>query len=135
MIAKCHCGNCGNRLEFEAEEFQPGTNVACPHCSEETPLYLLHQPPARRQRPRWMRWLFGGLGILLLAGLAVYFGKVLSHYPADTVREWLIGLAWICAFAMGAVVVVMWIIFPIVVYSGMKRQETVLRNIERNTRA
>ena len=40
MIVKCLCNHCGGHIEFEADGFQPGTHVDCPHCKMETLLAL-----------------------------------------------------------------------------------------------
>ena len=38
--AKCECRHCGGHIQFEVENFQPGTVVECPHCGEKTALVL-----------------------------------------------------------------------------------------------
>ncbi len=43
MIAKCPCEHCGGNIEFATEEFLSGSDVTCPHCGKETPLYVSPQ--------------------------------------------------------------------------------------------
>ncbi|MGA2541365.1 MAG: hypothetical protein ABSG78_07350 [Verrucomicrobiota bacterium] len=40
MIVKCTCQHCDGHIEFEAQGFQPGTRLECPHCKMETVLFI-----------------------------------------------------------------------------------------------
>jgi hypothetical protein len=50
MIAKCSCQHCSGNIEFDAEGFEQGTRVECPHCHLETILFL-SPPQATSQQP------------------------------------------------------------------------------------
>lgn len=51
-VAKCPCGSCGGHIEFPAEH--AGTTVKCPHCGNETLLFI-PQPSAPNRRLRACR--------------------------------------------------------------------------------
>jgi DNA-directed RNA polymerase subunit RPC12/RpoP len=40
MTAACPCQHCDTLLEFDAENFEPGMTIECPHCQMETMLFI-----------------------------------------------------------------------------------------------
>ena len=49
MIVKCTCQHCDGHIEFEAQGFQPGTRLECPHCKMETVLFIPNTVTARQR--------------------------------------------------------------------------------------
>jgi hypothetical protein len=45
MTSRCPCQHCGRKIEFEAEQFYPGQTSECPHCHQQTQLFI--GPPER----------------------------------------------------------------------------------------
>ena len=44
----CPCQYCDERIEFDAESFQPEQSIPCPHCGLDTVLFV-PQPPAEKK--------------------------------------------------------------------------------------
>jgi len=40
MTSRCPCQHCGGKIEFETEKYHPGQIGECPHCNEQTPLFI-----------------------------------------------------------------------------------------------
>jgi len=77
-----------------------------------------------------MRWIIPAIAVTVILGCALGFAAAAGGITGETGRILLI---------VGAAVVVMlwailWIIFPVFMYFGMRRQEKLLADIERNTR-
>jgi hypothetical protein len=60
MTANCPCQSCGANLEFEAGDFQLveetihrkiGQTIECPHCHQQTQIYINKYSPPKSSKP------------------------------------------------------------------------------------
>jgi DNA-directed RNA polymerase subunit RPC12/RpoP len=152
-LVKCACNHCSARIEFETEH--AGETIACPHCGMDTTLYqpqqrtekeipveaLLTKSPSHIKAALSHKVVRRGLIALLVA---VAFSVTVGILG----QRLLIALGVVISGAMGVVVIVggaiivwfivmwfiLWIVFPVFVYYGLKTMENLLKEIERNTR-
>ena len=134
MNITCPCHVCSQPVEFDSAD--AGKSTVCPHCSMET---LLFQPrkmtASAGSKPMSAKNL-----VLIAVVLIVLIAILLSGYLGfiSTLVVMTGGIAGAAALLiLGAFVLlwaILWIVFPVFMYYGMKRQEKLLEHIERNTR-
>jgi hypothetical protein len=143
MLTKCICTYCAGHLEFEEEN--AGEKIKCPHCGFETTLFLPGDEPddleseagtGRFARFKWPL-IAGGVALAVLAGV-IY---ALARWVLPPLKLWLpytespvlpvIVLALVC---LGAVMLLAWTVFPILLFVQLRKLTGALESIEANGR-
>lgn len=150
-FAKCRCQHCSGHIEFDAALLEAaadsvfGQTVECPHCKMDTVLY--REPPAeppvaiRLDATRPRRKLSAvkkfTLVAIILAGI---IGTTLAYFivkNVEAVAQVASGLIGVIFFAVvggiAIMIALLWIIFPVFVYYGIRRLEAVLQKIEHHS--
>lgn len=137
QFAKCKCRHCDGSIEFEREH--AGESAECPHCGIETELFIpAEMPSTRAQLKVWKRrWLLPLAAVCGLGLIVAALNKLFNTQP-EMVGQLFGGVLGAVVFLAAAFLVllwaILWIIFPVFVYYGMRRMEKLLTQIERNTR-
>jgi hypothetical protein len=151
MITTCSCRHCGNHIEFDQEDFTPGTKVECPHCQKQTLLSVPKSKASRQSFDEAVRAapspgenrssknpLVLTLLVVFIAIVFIFVGKAVMQLPAMQIEDGPVGLIMmlIGAVVLFAVVAlcVFWLVFPVFMYYGMQRQEELLRQIASSVR-
>jgi len=81
MISKCQCQSCGEKIEFEASEFEwnsetshrkLGQTIDCPHCGKPTQIYVNKAEfIAPKKQNKQTRWLFAVIEFSIV-GLIIF---------------------------------------------------------------
>lgn len=148
----CNCNRCGGSIEYDGAH--AGQTTACPLCGFDTVLSVpaakltpraVNAPSQDRSRSRLLaslhrhRWWIAITTIALLFATVVIIAVwkapeaagLLGIQGAVTVMQ-ITGLV-IAAFLF--VLVIMWILFPVVVYFQLRDANRLLYRIEQNTRS
>jgi len=151
VLVKCSCQHCGGSIEFDADELERsgstgrrvlGQVVDCPHCGKPTQLYLNlaeFVAPKTSVQPKKIKyiWIYILAGIVLIVGLACFFGEQIGNFIAEAfpiVGGALGGIISLVVFILVLILAAFWIIFPWMVYSMLGRLHQELKKIEANTR-
>ncbi len=141
-LVTCHCNHCSGHIEFASEG--AGQSIVCPHCGIETVLYVPQVPTPPTISPRF-RIPYSTLKPFIIIASAAIVLAVIAGFIGERIMTVLgVALSGIvgAALIVGAAIVgalifiwfVLWVIFPVFVYYGLKRMENLLEEIERNTR-
>jgi hypothetical protein len=140
QTVKCNCNQCSGHIEFDAAS--AGQSVTCPHCGMDTILFVPEgrPPPAlamvRASKPRiTARAIFIIIAVLLAT---VFIGAACKYVILQNALGQGLGVVGMLIGAFVLVIlfmiVLLWILFPVFMYFGMKRLEELLERIDRNTR-
>jgi len=145
MISKCQCQSCGEKIEFEASEFEwnsetshrkLGQTIDCPHCGKPTQIYVNKAEfIAPKKQNKQTRWLFAVIEFSIV-GLIIFFGWLFSTSDLagrlfGTGIEVVLGSV---AVVLGFILTAYWTVFPILMTMKLNAIRDVLEKIERNTR-
>ena len=135
---KVSCPQCSQNIEVPFELY--GHPIECPSCEHS----FKARHPAEMQRKKIQltkKFWLAVLGIVLvfvsisvLVWLGIRFSSdlpVIGRFAGSAIVA-------VCCAIIGALIVIwaiLWILFPVFVYYGMKRMEVVLRQIEYNSRS
>jgi DNA-directed RNA polymerase subunit RPC12/RpoP/uncharacterized membrane protein len=144
-LTKCWCTHCKGHIEFDSDA--AGETIQCPHCQQDTVLfvprpgprsYLPEQlepepeaPPIAKDKTIWIR-----RGVITAGALfiLVSIGAVIRDMMKRGVFGEFIGRSATGLFGVIVAVailfwIVMWLLFPIVVYFQLKRMNETLADI------
>lgn len=116
------CVHCRGRIDLTAQDWD--SMIDCPHCGRE--MEASAAVAYRRRFRRTRRWLWIGAGVLAVIGLAslVYFNHALLRWGYDRLAEEMgshtAAVACLAAALLAALWLVCWMLFPLVVFIGLR---------------
>src|SRR5438067_1747953 len=138
-LAKCPCHHCSGKIEFDATEFIPGQIVTCPHCGMDTQLFIVRALPSphsvkRSPLSKSWKWAIACVLMLTVAIWGLAYGLTHRWFTPDSLAEIagtaVGGIIGATLLVVAFLVVVMWILFPVMVYYKLTETNTRLGRIE-----
>lgn len=124
----CKCTVCSQPIECEPQHV--GHHYPCPYCGMDTLIYDLNPPsPEPEAGPGWLRRNWKLVGWVTLGLAAVAFLVFLLIKIPQVVGMLGASLFSMAILVVGVCIVVMWVLFPIVVYFQLESVIKLLRKI------
>lgn len=143
MFVKCPCNHCGNHLEFLNDPEHDGLEIECPSCGMMTRLFV----PAAPRAPTSERLIsFIGhhrkpITVYSTIGLVLVLLWIIGpHIPDKAAVEVATGIGQIgggvivtAILIFLLILLILWIVFPMFVYFQLKRIQTEIIAMRRNS--
>lgn len=143
------CSHCFADLDYDSSH--AGDTVKCPACGNLTRLGAPKIPPlpnpprlpnasevrTMSEMTRWILFVVKGLlvgfGFFVVVALAIGAFEALER-TGDPQAKAFAGLIFFLLSLVGLFVLILWVVFPVFVYFGIRSMEKLLTQIEKNTR-
>lgn len=136
-FSKCNCTACSGHIEFEVAH--AGQTIPCPHCGIDTLLFVPgtaspDRTSKKRQIPKfWMGLLFVLIIFASIVGLLLAFRPYIGAFFAG-IGIAIPGVIGILILAFVLIWALLWVMFPVFVYTELHKANRTLEKIEANTR-
>lgn len=136
QFVKCRCQHCNEPIEFEADH--AGETVTCPHCTLDTLLFIpapQSAAPPKARIPWWRILKIGIITAIVILGGFMAFGllRFLQSLTPEGVFGAATGVIGMAIFLFLAVLIILWVLLPFIIYFGFRRLEKILLRIERKS--